>query len=343
MRGVFVHAPRDLRIEPVAVVPPGDRQVRVEIGAGGICGSDLHYFHHGGFGTVRLREPMALGHEIAGTVVETGSAVMHVRPGDKVAVNPSLACGSCRYCGSGQRNQCLDMRFMGSAMRFPHAQGGFRQSVTVEGGQAVPLAPSMSLAEGALAEPLAVCLHAARQAGDLVGKAVLVTGSGPIGALCVAVARHAGAAEIVVTDVDDFPLATSRKLGATRTINVSREADTLSGYAAEKGHFDVAFEASGNALALRSAIEAVRAGGTVVQLGLGGEMQLPLNLVVTKELQFRGSFRFDEEFAQAVELMGSGALDVGALITDTLPFTEAESAFLRASDRSRAMKVQLSF
>ena len=343
MRGVVIHAPLDLRVEPVAAVPPGPGEVRIGIEAGGICGSDLHYFSHGGFGTVRIREPMVLGHEIAGTVAEVGAGVAHIAPGTRVAVNPSRACGRCRYCREGMHHQCLDMHFIGSAMRFPHAQGGFRQSLTVAAEQAVPVADCMSLAEAAMAEPLAVCLHAAGRAGPLLGKRVLVTGSGPIGALSVLVARYGGAAEIVATDVSDFPLTIVSRLGATRVINVAEDPETLRSYAAEKGHFDVMFECSGHASALAGGIEALRPGAILVQLGLGGEMTIPINLLVTKEIQLRGTFRFDAEFALAVELIGRGLIDVKPLLTASVPFERAPEAFRMALDRSTAMKVQLTF
>jgi L-idonate 5-dehydrogenase len=343
MRGVIIHAPKDLRVEEVEVPQLGARDVRVRIEAGGICGSDLHYYHHGGFGTVRLKQPMALGHEIAGTVDAVGSEVTRVQPGTRVAVNPSQPCNACRYCRMGLRNHCLDMRFMGSAMRFPHVQGGFRQKITINEEQAVPIASGMTMAEAAMAEPLAVCLHAARQAGSLSGAKVLVTGCGPIGTLAVVAARHGGAVEIVATDVTSYPLSLARRVGASRTINVAEDADALAPYKTDKGTFDVLFEASGNEAALRGALETVRCGGIVVQLGLGGDMKLPINVIVTKELQLRGTFRFDEEFRLAVDLMGEGAVDVKPLLTETLPFERATEAFELASDRSRAMKVQLAF
>jgi L-idonate 5-dehydrogenase len=286
---------------------------------------------------------MALGHEIAGTVDAVGSEVTRVQPGTRVAVNPSQPCNACRYCRMGLRNHCLDMRFMGSAMRFPHVQGGFRQKITINEEQAVPIASGMTMAEAAMAEPLAVCLHAARQAGSLSGAKVLVTGCGPIGTLAVVAARHGGAAEIVATDVTSYPLSLARRVGASRTINVAEDVDALAPYRANKGTFDVLFEASGNEAALRGALETVRCGGIVVQLGLGGDMKLPINVIVTKELQLRGTFRFDEEFRLAVDLMGAGAVDVNPLLTETLPFERATEAFELASDRSRAMKVQLAF
>jgi L-idonate 5-dehydrogenase len=343
MRGVIIHGPKDLRVEEVTATPLGAHDVRVRIEAGGICGSDLHYYNHGGFGTIRLQEPMALGHEIAGTVDEVGSAVSLIAAGTRVAVNPSQPCNDCRYCRAGQHNQCLNMRFMGSAMRFPHVQGGFRESITIDERQAIPIAPTMTMAEAAMAEPLAVCLHAARQAGSLLGAKVLVTGCGPIGSLAVVAARYAGASEIVATDVSSYPLSIARQLGATKTINVAEEPQGLTPYTQERGTFDVLFEASGNEAALRGALDALRPSGIIVQLGLGGDMKLPMNIIVAKELQIRGTFRFDEEFRLAVDLMGSGLIDVKPLLTQTIPYEQAVDAFTLASDRSQAMKVQLTF
>jgi len=203
MRAAVLYAPKDLRIEPVAAAPLGPGEVEVRIEAGGICGSDLHYYFDGGFGTVRLREPMILGHEIAGTVARVGTDVASIAPGQRVAVNPSRPCGACRYCAEGKQQHCLDMRFYGSAMRFPHVQGGFREVLVCDATQAVPVPATMSAAQAAFAEPFAVCLHAVNRAGPLLGKRVLVTGAGPIGALTVIAARRAGALEIVATDVAD--------------------------------------------------------------------------------------------------------------------------------------------
>ncbi|MSP89679.1 MAG: L-idonate 5-dehydrogenase [Alphaproteobacteria bacterium] len=343
MRAVVIHAPKDLRIDDIAEVEPGPNEVRIRIGCGGICGSDLHYYHHGGFGTVRIQQPMALGHEISGVIDRIDPGVTHLKPGMRVAVNPSRPCNACRYCHRGQRNHCLNMRFLGSAMRFPHVQGGFRENVVVDGSQVIPIADSLSLGEAAMAEPLAVCLHAAHQAGSLLGKRVLVTGCGPIGALALLVARAAGAIEIVVTDVASQPLDMARKLGADRAIDMACEPDGLMPYGKDKGWFDVLFEASGNQAALRGAFDVMRPGGIVVQIGIGGEMTLPINMAVAKELQLRGTFRFDHEFELALEMMEKRLIDVKPLITATLPFADAVAAFELATDRSRAMKVQLAF
>jgi L-idonate 5-dehydrogenase len=343
MRAVVAYAAKDLRIEERAIAELGPRDVRVRVAFGGVCGSDLHYYHHGGFGVVRLREPMILGHEIAGTVEAVGAQCERVKLGDRVAVSPSVPCRQCRYCLEGKPNQCLDMRFYGSAMRFPHVQGAFRESLVCLESQAHRVADGMSLQEAAMCEPLAVALHATRRAGGLLGKRALISGSGPIGLLCALSARRAGAAEIVVTDIADGALSFAARLGVERTLNIAREPGALDAYKADKGYFDVLFEASGAEAALRSGIEVVRPGGVIMQLGLGGEMTLPVNAITAKEIDLRGSFRFHEEFALAVELLGKGLIDVKPLISATVPFTDATAAFELATDRSRSMKVQLAF
>ena len=340
---VVVHGPHDLRIGEVKTDDPGPGEVAVAIARGGICGSDLHYFHEGGFGTVRLREPMVLGHEIAGTITAVGAGVEALKPGDRVAVNPSLPCGTCSYCMNGKPIHCLAMRFYGSAMRFPHIQGGFRETLVCTEAQAVPTGQDTPPDIAAFAEPLAVCLHAVRRAGPIAGRRVLVTGCGPIGALTVLAARHAGAREIVVTDIAAPALAIALKIGADHALNTRADPDALIPYQQNKGYFDVAFEASGNPVALAGAMSAVMPGGRIVQIGMGGEAPIPLNVTVSKELELVGTFRFHEEFAWAVELLASRAITVAPLLSATIPFRNARAAFELASDRTRAMKVQLAF
>ncbi|MFM2149517.1 MAG: hypothetical protein RLZZ187_1823 [Pseudomonadota bacterium] len=343
MTAVVIHAAHDLRVEAHAAPDPGPGEVRIRIGRGGICGSDLHYYHAGGFGTVRVREPMVLGHEAAGTVEAIGPGVTHVAPGDDVAVNPSLPCGGCAQCLAGRPIHCTEMRFLGSAMRMPHVQGAFRRAFTCEAARAVKLPPGLSVERAAFAEPLSVCLHAAAQAGSLLGARVLVTGAGPIGVLCVAVARLAGAREIVATDLVAEPLGIARAMGADRTHALQAEPEALAAYTAGKGHFDVAFEASGAGAALVGALAAIRPGGTVVQVGVGGEAAVPLSALVAREARLVGTFRFHAEFAHAVEVLAAGRLDPTPMLTEVVPVAEAVRAFDLASDRRRAMKVQLAF
>ncbi len=343
MRAAVLHAAKDLRIESREAESPGPGQVRVRIANGGICGSDLHYYFDGGFGAIRVREPMVLGHEVAGLVDAVGDGVTGLAAGDRVALNPSLPCRTCRYCLAGAPNHCLDMNFYGSAMRMPHVQGAFADFVVAEAERCVKVPDTLPLTAAAVAEPLSVCLHAVRQAGPILGRRVLVTGQGPIGALCVAAARAAGALEIVATDVVDEPLQTSRRMGADRTINVAGEPDALAAYSGDKGHFDVLLEASGNQAAIRAALDVVRPGGVLVLVGLGGDITLPMNTVVAKELNLRGTFRFHEEFEWAVQSIASGRIDVAPVISDVIPLAEADHAFALAADRTKSMKVQLAF
>jgi L-idonate 5-dehydrogenase len=343
MRSVVIHAPHDLRIEALTVGEPGPGEVAVRIANGGICGSDLHYYQHGGFGVVRLKEPMILGHEVSGVVTAIGSGVTRVKTGDRVAVNPSRPCGHCRYCIEGTPNQCLDMRYYGSAMRFPHVQGAFRDAMVVHELQAFPFAPDISLEEAAFAEPFSVALHAIQQAGPLLGHKVLVTGCGPIGCLAVVAVRQSGASEIVATDIRPHALETARRLGADRVIDTRAEPDALKPYAQNKGYFDAVIECSGNAQALVGALDVVRATGRIVTVGLGGEVTVPLNTVVAKEITLRGAFRATAEFGWAVDLINSKRVDLTPLLTATFPVDKAVEAFEFAGDRAKAMKVQLSF
>ena len=342
MKVIVAHAARDLRIETREAGAPGSGEVRIRMAAGGICGSDLHYFNHGGFGTVRLREPMILGHEVSGYVEALGDGVTGLGVGQLVAVSPSRPCWACAYCHAGAPNHCENMRFYGSAMPFPHIQGAFRQSLIADAAQCVP-ADGLSAGEAASAEPLAVVLHAANQAGPLMGKRVLVTGCGPIGQLAVAVARTSGAVEIAATDISPFTLDTAQKIGADRTFNVAENTEALAPFSTGKGHFDVLFECSGVAAALAAAVPALKPGAIAVQLGLGGDMTLPVQAMTAKEIQLRGSFRFHSEFFSAVRMMQSGRIDVKPLLTHTLPMSDAVDGFVLAADRSQAIKVQLDF
>ena len=344
MDALVIHAPGDLRIESVETPAVGAGQARVRVRTGGICGSDLHYYQHGGFGTIRIQQPMVLGHEIAGVIEAVAPDVAGLAVGDRVAVSPSRPCGLCRFCQLGLQNHCLDMRYYGSAMRMPHVQGAFRQQMVIESGQAHMLADGVSDGEGAMAEPLAVALHAVNRAGPLLGKTVLVTGCGPIGAMTVIAARRAGAVHIVATDVVAQPLRKVAKVGAAETFNVAEDSAALARFAAAKGQFDVLFECSGNDRALRAAFEVVRPRGIVVQLGLsGGEFTLPFNMVVAKEFDLRGAFRFHEEFGVAVGLINKGLVDLKPLVSATLPYRDAGRAFALAADRTQSMKVLLDF
>lgn len=342
MQVCVLHAAKDLRLEGRDERPLGPDQVRLAFAAGGICGSDLHYYFEGRVGDFAVREPLILGHEVAGEVVETGSAVPGLRVGQRVAVNPSLPCGACPGCRAGRTNLCRRMTFLGSAAVMPHVQGAFQERLVVEASQCHPVPDGLDPGLAAMAEPLAVCLHALTRAGPLLGRAVMITGGGPIGQLTALAARHAGAARIVVADLADAPLAMARQLGL-EPLHVRDDAEAIAALAEDKGRIDVAFEASGSPDGFATLVDVTRPGGRIVQIGMfpPGRIPVPANRIMAKEIDLLGSFRFHDEFAVAVGLIAGRRLDLAPLLTAQLPMTARDEAFHLAKDRSRAMKVQL--
>jgi L-idonate 5-dehydrogenase len=334
--------PQDLRL--VATEPgPLDRgMVRVRFGAGGICGSDLHYYQHARTGDFVVTSPLVLGHEVAGDIIEINGDAPGLSVGDRVAVNPSRWCGHCAYCLEDRPNLCENIYFMGSASKVPHMQGGFASMFDATPAQCVKVPETVPHAAAALAEPLAVCLHAVARAGDVGGKSVVLFGAGPIGLLTMMAAKLKGCAHATMVDLAAAPLAFAERLGADRIINVSAGDDELKALA-RQAPFDVGFEVTGSAAGLASAIASVRHGGTLVQIGNlpAGEISVPANAIMAKELDFKGTFRFGAEFNKAVGLIAGGAVDVLQLVTAELALSSAPEAFRLALDRSRSVKVML--
>lgn len=335
-------APEDLRMieRPMEPLAPG--MVRLKFGAGGICGSDMHYFRHARTGDFVVKDPLILGHEVAGEIVEISGSAPGLRVGDRVAVNPSRWCGHCVRCREGRANLCENIYFMGSASKYPHMQGGFASHFDAVPAQCVPVPDHVPFQAAALAEPLAVCLHAVNRAGDIRGKKAVLFGAGPIGLLTLIAAQLAGVGESAMVDIAAAPLAFATKLGATTVVDISGGEDGLAALAAEKA-FDIAFEVSGTAAGLASAVRSVRRGGTIVQIGNlpGGSIQVPANAIMAKEIDFRGSFRFDKEFDEAVKLISEGRVDVMQLVTAERPLVEAPGALRLALDRTQSVKVVL--
>jgi L-idonate 5-dehydrogenase len=338
MLACVIHGAHDLRVETVPEQPIGPRDAEVEIAVGGICGSDLSYFLKGAVGDFIVREPMVLGHEIVGTVARVGSDVDPKLVCQRVAVNPGKPCGVCGPCRAGRSNVCEDVFFLGSAARFPHVQGGFRERLVIGAQQLVALPDRLPFESAVFSEPLAVSNHAVHRAGDVRDQSVLVVGAGPVGALVTLVARHRGCNDVTVADLRDGALETARRVGATRTVNISGGTEEL-------GSAQVVFEASGSPAGLATALQSVVRGGIVVQVGLlpTGPVSVPGNLIVTKDVDVRGSFRFSAaEFEEAVDMLAQG-LDVAPLVTARMDIGIAGEAFKLASDRAASVKVQLTF
>ncbi|MEP7276541.1 MAG: L-idonate 5-dehydrogenase [Betaproteobacteria bacterium] len=333
-----IHAKDDLRVEDAEMPPVGPGEVLLKLGAGGICGSDLHYYFEGRNGNFVVREPLIPGHEASAVVAGVGAGVTRVRVGDKVAVSPSHACGRCEGCREGREQLCSNMKFLGSASLFPHVQGMFQEYFVMGERQCYPVGGDISLGELAFAEPLAVGLHAVNRGGPLLGKSVLITGAGTIGCVTVLAARLAGARKVTVSDILDRPLAQARTVGADATLHAARDAEALA-----TPQFDVAYEVSGSFAALKTCMAAIKRGGIVVQVGTLPHEPLPfvVNEVMAKEVDLRGAFRWGIEFDWAVDYLSTRRVDVRSLLSGQYPLKDAVAAFHAAADKNMSTKVQV--
>lgn len=333
MKALAIHGKEDIRWEDREVPAPGDGEVRLRVDYVGICGSDLHYYFHGANGEYTIREPLTPGHELSGVVDLDPSG--RLAPGTPVTVHPA------RY---GPVVDGLEDHphlrpggdYFGSAAAHPHRQGGASELLIVEEQMIRVLPDSLPLQRAALAEPLAVAIHAVSLAGDVAGRRVLVIGSGPIGLLVVAAAVHAGAAVVGASDVRPEPLDRAQALGATEVALVGR--DTIADES-----YDVVFECSGVGVALTQAVRAARRTGTIVQVGMLPDAEIGVNLapMLAKELTIRGAFRFSTEIDDAVRMLAeSDALD--SVVSHVIPASDAVSAFELARDSSASAKILLS-
>ncbi|KAF2401576.1 sorbitol dehydrogenase 2, partial [Trichodelitschia bisporula] len=306
-----------------------EHDVLIEVKFTGICGSDVHYWSHGRIGDFIVKAPMVLGHESAGIVHSVGSAVRSLSPGDRVALEPGIPCRRCERCKDGYYNLCPDMRFAAT----PPCDGTLARFYVLPEDFCVPLAPHVSLQEGALAEPTAVAVHVCRQADVRPGSSVLIFGAGPVGLLCCAVARAFGASKIVSVDINEERLLFAREFAATHIFrsrgSPQESAATLVAECELGPGADVCIDASGAAPCIQAGIHALRTGGTYCQAGMGApNIDFPIMAMCTKELTVKGSFRYGSgDYKLAVELINSGRVQVKPLITRTVPFSDAEEAF----------------
>jgi L-idonate 5-dehydrogenase len=311
VKAVVVHGANDLRVDDLPDPVPREGEVLVAMEWGGICGSDIAYWRNGAAGTAVLKHPLVIGHEVAGHIAGIGAGVTGLDVGQRVTVHPATAAGG----------------YFGSAAFDPHTDGGFSELRVVRAEQIRTLPDAVGTERGALAEPLAVAMHAINRAGGVRGRDVLVNGAGPIGSLVVAAAKYAGAASVTAADMADAPLAIAKAMGADGAVNVGA-GDELP---ADVG---LVFEASGAAAALGTVLHATARGGTVVQVGNLPGKAVPASLgdLVTREITWIGSYRFVDEITDAVAAMENG-LDTTPLITHRYPINEAAEAIAVAADR----------
>ena len=322
MNAFYLHGAKDMRPKQTSIPPIDTDQVLVKIKATGICGTDIHYYHHGRNGDFVPQRPFILGHECAGEIADPGDHGDILPAGSRVAIDPAHPCGICTSCRKGPYNHCPYMRYFGSAASDPHVDGSFREYVPVRARNCHLIPDDMPFGKAALLEPLSIALHGVGQAGGVAGKRVLITGAGPIGQLLGLVARHYGAERLATSDLRPSALDLATDLWADLPIRADAPEEMEKAWKTCSG-FDVVIEASGAAAALQTAYERCRAGGTIVQVGVqAGPVELPVNLVMQKELTIRGSFRFAHIFDKALDLLANKKLDLQPIVTGTFNFPD---------------------
>jgi len=340
MQRFRLHGPKQIVLDDVPEPSPDAGELLISVRSVGICGSDKHYFAEGRCGPFVPKTAFALGHEFSGIVAALGSGVAGFNVGDAVAVDPLLACGSCPMCRSGHANLCAEKRYMGSAAAWPHVDGAMGDKVCVPAGNVYRLPESISLTTAAMIEPASVAFHAVRRAGNVVGCSVLIVGGGAIGQLILRIAKALGVKQAVLADTQDYNRRVGLRSGADFAVDSLAPAAVVQLETLAPGGFDMAWEAAGAPLALTLAIERVRKGGVIVQVGTLPELvQIPANLIMAKEIDLRGSVQYHKAFPDVMALLSSGRLHIDDLVTQRFPFARAPEALEFALDSRESIKI----
>lgn len=317
-------------------VKPNEVLVKVE--NVGVCGSDLHYYESGAIGDYVVEPPFVLGHESAGTVVEVGSEVTHLKVGDRVSLEPGKTCGHCEFCRTGRYNLCPDVVFFAT----PPVDGVFQEYVAHEADLCFKLPDNMDTVEGALIEPLAVGFHAAKQGGAEAGQVAAVFGAGCIGLVTMMALKALGVTKVYVVDVLDKRLDKAMELGATGVINGAKE-DTvarLMELTDGKG-IDLSIETAGTEITAQQTIRAAKKGSTVVFVGYtkSGMVTLPMSLALDKELTFKTVFRYRHIYPLAIEAVSSGKINLKGIVTNTFTLDDIQRGMdLSVEDKANIVK-----
>lgn len=326
MRAAVLERQGELRLRDFPLSETvGPRDVRIAIHTVGICGSDVHYYQHGRIGPFVVREPMILGHEASGTVLEVGREVGDLKPGDRVCMEPGLPDPDSRATRTGMYNLDPAVRFWAT----PPVHGILRPEVVHPAAFVFRLPPNVSFAEGAMVEPLAVGMHAANNARIRPGDVAVVLGAGPIGMVTALAALAGGCSQVLISDVQQPKLDLAATLGPIQPVHAARE-DLPAAVRAATGGWgaDIVFECSGNERAFGSIWDCLCPGGVAVLVGMPLE-PAPLDVVAAqvKEARIETIFRYAHVYPRALALMGSGKINVRPLITDSFGFEETVRAF----------------
>jgi len=319
-----------IEFENREVPSPAPHEVLVKLEYVGICGSDMHYYETGRIGDFIVEPPFVLGHECAGTVVELGAEVKHLKVGDRVALEPGTTCKTCAYCRQGNYNLCPDVVFFAT----PPVDGVFQEYVAHEAAMCFKLPDHVSTMEGALIEPLAIGFHAASQGGAKVGQSAVVFGAGCIGLVSMLALRAYGVTQIFVVDSMENRLQKAKELGADVVINFTKEDTTKKiKELCEKG-IDLVIDASGAPAALRCAIDVCRKAATIVLVGYSpnDETNFPMNAAINKELRFESVFRYRHIYPIAIQAVSAGTVNIKNLVSHTFDFDEIPEAMRKCID-----------
>ncbi len=340
MDAYVLHGPKDLRREERKERTPGPGEVLIDVKRVGICGSDIHYYQQYQIGDFIPQAPLVLGHEFSGDVIALGKGVTSLSIGDKVTAEPSIECGRCKYCRSGRYNLCTNLKFLGTAATIPHIDGGFAERIVVPADHCYVLDGGLDYGSGALVEPMAVGAQAVTRVGQVAGYRVLVVGGGTIGQMVLAMARALGATDITVADPAEYPREFALAHGATEAIDPTEAGvmDTV----IKDGGYDIVFEASGTPGGLAFSYKAAARGSRIAQVGTQpATVELPANLIMSKEITLYGSFRYAHVYPMVLDAMRSGLVDVSEIISAVYPYDKMQEAMDRAVSRDRVVKVQV--
>lgn len=338
---VVLHSKGDLRLENRPVPEPAPNEVLLQMHSVGICGSDVHYLQHGRIGDFVVTKPMVLGHEASGRVLKVGAAVKHLKVGDRVAIEPGVPRETDEFFKNGRYNLSPTIFFCAT----PPDDGNLCRYYTHSADFCYKLPDNVTFEEGALIEPLSVGIHACRRAGVTLGSTVLICGAGPIGLVCLAVAKAMGASQVVITDLFPERLSVAKELGADFQLTVKKEdkPEQLAERVAEKlgAQPNITIECTGVESCIQTAIYATRSGGVVVLVGLGPSMiTVPLVNAAVREVDIRGVFRYCNTWPMAIAMLASGKVNVKPLVTHRFPLEQAVQAF-EATRQGLGIKVML--
>ncbi len=328
-KGAFMRGLDKMVIKEIPVPEPADDQVLVQLEYVGICGSDVHYYHSGRCGSfvVDQTQDYMLGHECAGTIVETGKNVRKLKVGDRVALEPGITCGKCEFCKSGRYNLCPDVVFLAT----PPVQGCYEEYIAYPEDMCFKLPDNVSTKEGCLIEPLSVGFHAANQGDVKVGDTVVIFGAGCIGLMTLLSVKAHGAGRIIVSDLSDVRLKKAKEFGASDVIDASKcdnVIDEIKRLTDGRGA-DVVFENAGSAVTIAQTPFAVARGGTIVLVGMASQEEITYNFgqIMDKEAAIKSVFRYRNIYPKAIAAVASGSISLKGIATHEYDLEHIQEGF----------------